>query len=68
MTPERYGLALFALFLGLVLLAQTTRRLRGDIRVIPALGAICLFLASFGPWGIISASAAIADEPAAGLS
>jgi hypothetical protein len=52
-TPERYGLALFALFLGLVLLVQLVPRWRGDIRFVPALGALALFLASFGPWGII---------------
>jgi hypothetical protein len=55
-TPDRYGLALFALFLGLVLAAQLYPRLRGDIRVIPAFGALCLLLASFGPWSIIPVS------------
>ena len=57
-TPERYGLALFALFLAIVLIAQVPRRTRGDIRVIPAVGCVCLLLASFGPWGALSASAA----------
>jgi hypothetical protein len=52
-TPERFGLALFALFLGLVLIVQVAPRWRGDIRFIPALGALVLFFASFGPWGIV---------------
>jgi hypothetical protein len=56
-TPERYGLALFALFLGLVLVVQIVPRWRGDIRFIPALGALALFIASFGPWGIVPATA-----------
>lgn len=55
-TPERYALGLFALFLGLVLLAQVSR-LRGDIRIIPALGALALFVGSFGPWGMFALSA-----------
>jgi hypothetical protein len=56
-TPDRYGLALFALFLGLVLAAQVHPQLRGDIRPIPAFGALSLLLASFGPWSIIPVSA-----------
>jgi Domain of unknown function (DUF4153) len=56
-TPERYALGLFALFLGLVLLAQVSRSTRGDIRIIPALGALALFLGSFGPWGMFGVSA-----------
>lgn len=56
-TPERYALGLFALFLGLVLLAQIPRSTRGDIRAIPALGALALFVGSFGPWGMLSLSA-----------
>lgn len=57
-TPERYGLAMFALFLGVVLFAQIPKRLRGDIRLIPAVGAGCLLLASIGPWGMLPVSAA----------
>jgi hypothetical protein len=56
-TPERYALALFAVFLGAVLLAQFHPRLRSDIRVIPALGALALLLSSFGPWGMIPVAA-----------
>ena len=56
LTPEHYGLAMFAMFLALVILAQMPRRLRADIRVIPAFGAILLGAASFGPWGMLSAS------------
>ncbi len=55
-TPERYALGLFALFLGVVLLAQLLPRLRADVRVIPALGALALFLGSFGPWGMFAVS------------
>ena len=58
LTPERYLLVLFAIFLALVLMAQIDARLRRDIRVIPVLGGLCLLLASFGPWGMIEASAA----------
>jgi hypothetical protein len=57
-TPERYGVALFAIFLATVLLAQLHPRWRGDIRVIPGLGAVWLLIASFGPWGVLSVSAA----------
>lgn len=56
-TPERYGLVLFALFLALVLLVQLPPRLRGDIRFIPAIGALALLVASIGPWGIVPVSA-----------
>lgn len=58
LTPQRYGLALFSACLALLVLAQAVPRLRGDIRLIPGLGALFLCLASFGPWGMISASAA----------
>ena len=58
LTPERYLLVLFAILLGIILLLQINRRWRDDIRVIPVLGAIALFFASFGPWGMIEASAA----------
>jgi len=58
LTPERYLLALFAIFLAIILFSQVDRRWRDDIRVIPALGALALFFASFGPWGMIQASAA----------
>nr|WP_246206254.1 DUF4153 domain-containing protein [Propylenella binzhouense] len=54
MTPRRYALALFALFLVIVLAAQAFRRLRRDIRVIPAAAALLLLLGSFGPWGMIA--------------
>jgi len=56
LTPERYLLALFAVFLAIILVAQYDRRWRDDIRVIPVLGALGLFFASFGPWGMIEAS------------
>ena len=54
LTPERYALALFAVFLALLLVAQLWRPLRGDIRLIPALGALLLLLTGWGPWGMVS--------------
>jgi hypothetical protein len=57
LTPERYLLALFAVFLAIILLVQIDRRWRDDIRIIPGLGGLALLLASFGPWGMIEASA-----------
>ena len=56
-TPERYALGLFALFLGLVLLTQLSARTRDDVRVVPALAALALFVGSFGPWGMFAVSA-----------
>jgi hypothetical protein len=58
LTPQRYDLGLFGVALAIIVLAQIAPRLRGDMRVVPAVGAVCLFLASFGPWGVITASAA----------
>jgi hypothetical protein len=57
-TPERYLLALFAILLTIVLLAQLDRRWRDDIRIIPVFAALALLFASFGPWGMIQVSAA----------
>jgi hypothetical protein len=55
-TPERYALALFALFLALVLLSQVWPRWRSDERVIPALAVLALVAASFGPWSMLPVS------------
>jgi hypothetical protein len=57
MTPERYALGLFGVFLAAVLATQLFRHLRGDIRVIPALAALALLAASVGPWGMFPVSA-----------
>ena len=57
-TPQRYALALGAVYLGLLLLAQLDARLRGDLRVIGGLALACLAFASVGPWGAIQASGA----------
>lgn len=54
LTPERYGLALFGVFLGGVLAAQTLPRWRNDIRLVPALGASLLLVTGVGPWGMVS--------------
>lgn len=53
-TPERYALALFAVFLAGVLAAQLASRTRNDIRLVPAFGALLLLATSFGPWGMMS--------------
>ncbi|MGQ7791480.1 DUF4153 domain-containing protein [Faunimonas sp. B44] len=55
-TPRRYALVLFAVFLALVLAAQAVARLRQDIRIIPALGMAALLLAAAGPWGMMAVS------------
>lgn len=54
LTPERYALALFALFLALLLAIQLWRPLRNDTRLIPALGALLLLVTGIGPWGMVS--------------
>jgi len=54
LTPERYALALFAVFLALLLAFQLWRPLRNDARLIPALGALLLLATGFGPWGMVS--------------
>jgi hypothetical protein len=48
LTPERVGLAWGGLWAGLVALAFLLRL--GDIRLIPALAAAILLLATIGPW------------------
>ncbi|MGH6923595.1 MAG: DUF4153 domain-containing protein [Propylenella sp.] len=55
-TPERYALGLFALFLALVLISQVWPRWRSDERVIPVLAVLALVAASFGPWSMLPVS------------
>jgi hypothetical protein len=55
-TPERYCLCLFALWLAAMAgyLGAMTRRI--DLRAIPASLGFALLLSSFGPWGAVAAS------------
>ena len=55
-TPERYGLCLFALWL--VAMAAYLGFMRGriDLRTIPASLGAALLLSSFGPWGATAVS------------
>jgi hypothetical protein len=55
-TPERYYLVLFALWLVAMVAYLGSARGRMDLRVIPASLAIGLVLSSFGPWGAASIS------------
>lgn len=55
-TPERYGLCLFALWLAAMAAYLGARRGRMDLRVIPASLAAGLLLSSFGPWGAVAIS------------
>src|SRR5262249_13677283 len=57
LTPERYYLALFALWLAGIVVYQGASRGRLDLRVIPGTAAIGLLLSTFGPWGATSVSA-----------
>jgi hypothetical protein len=50
-TPERYCLMLFALWLAAMVAYLGSAHGRMDLRVIPASLAIGLVLSSFGPWG-----------------
>ena len=55
-TPERYCLVLFALWLTAMAAYLGSARGRMDLRVIPASLAIGLVLSSFGPWGAAAIS------------
>ncbi len=55
-TPERYCLCLFALWLAAMVVYLGRARGRIDLRAIPASLAIALLLSSFGPWGATSVS------------
>jgi hypothetical protein len=55
-TPERYCLVLFALWLAAMVAYLGSTRGRMDLRVIPASLAIGLVLSSFGPWGAAATS------------
>ena len=55
-TPERYCLCLFAIWLLAMAIYMGLARGRMDLRAIPASVAIALLVASFGPWGAASVS------------
>jgi len=55
-TPERYCLVLFALWLAAMAGCMAWARGRIDLRVIPASLAVGLIISSFGPWGAIAVS------------
>jgi hypothetical protein len=55
-TPERYCLVLFALWLASMVAYLGSARGRMDLRVIPASLAIGLVFSSFGPWGAAAIS------------
>jgi hypothetical protein len=55
-TPERYCLCLFAIWLTAMVFYMGAARGRIDIRAIPASLAVALLLSSFGPWGATSMS------------
>jgi len=55
-TPARYGLCMFALWLAAIVIYFGIARGRLDIRAIPASLAMGLLLSSFGPWGAAAVS------------
>ena len=55
-TPERYCLCLFAIWLLAMVVYFSVARARIDLRAIPASLAIALLASSFGPWGAASVS------------
>jgi Domain of unknown function (DUF4153) len=55
-TPERYCLCLFAMWLFAMAVYMGLARGRMDLRAIPASVAIALLASSFGPWGAASVS------------
>src|ERR1700685_4391579 len=55
-TPERYFLCLFAIWLAAMAVYMGAARGRIDLRAIPACLAVALLLSSFGPWGTTSVS------------
>ncbi|MGN6465841.1 MAG: DUF4153 domain-containing protein [Rhizobiaceae bacterium] len=56
LTPERYLLGLFAVMTAILLVLQSAKRTRGDIRFLAALPTVALLLASFGPQGSVGTS------------
>jgi hypothetical protein len=50
-TPARYGLCMFAIWLAAIVVYFGVARGRLDLRAIPASLAVGLLLSSFGPWG-----------------
>jgi hypothetical protein len=55
-TPERYCLCLFAIWLLAMVVYFSVARARIDLRAIPASLAVALLVSSFGPWGAASVS------------
>jgi hypothetical protein len=55
-TPERYGIAIVAVWLAIVTLYLAIRRNRADMRVLLGSFAILVLLGSVGPWGANSVS------------
>jgi hypothetical protein len=55
-TPERYCLCLFAIWLAAMAVYMGMARGKIDLRAIPASLALALLLSSFGPWGVTSVS------------
>jgi uncharacterized protein DUF4153 len=55
-TPARYGLCMFAIWLAVIVFYFGVARGRLDLRAIPASLAVGLLLSSFGPWGAAAVS------------
>ena len=55
-TPERYCLCLFAIWLAAMVAYMGVAGGRIDLRAIPASLALALLVSSFGPWGVTSVS------------
>jgi hypothetical protein len=55
-TPARYGLCMFAIWLAAIVTYFAVARGRFDLRAIPASLAVGLLLSSFGPWGAAAVS------------
>jgi Domain of unknown function (DUF4153) len=55
-TPDRYGLCMFAIWLAAMVIYFGAARGRIDLRAIPASLALGLLLSSFGPWGAAAVS------------
>ncbi len=55
-TPARYGLCMFAIWLAAMVVYFGVVRGRIDLRAIPASLAVGLLLTSFGPWGAAAVS------------
>jgi hypothetical protein len=55
-TPARYGLCMFAIWLAAIVIYFGVARGRIDLRAIPASLAVGLLLSSFGPWGAAAVS------------